>query len=136
MRPTEATHKRNLCFSFTLGVGKLFTQRVTLEKNFEAEGHTDWKSKVKKKGHHDRRCPIFHSKLSEEQKKSSRPKMSYISQYQVLRNEIYIFVSARVPRKMVSRAVVCSPLIRAGAKGEPGPPNRHAWPLQLTSFFF
>ena len=34
------------------------------------------------KGHHDRTCPIIHSKSSEEQKKkkkmSSRPQMSYV----------------------------------------------------------
>ena len=46
-------------------------------KNFEAEGRTDWKSKIKKvittadvlfssqnlvkKGHHVRKCPIFYS---------------------------------------------------------------------------
>ena len=30
------------------GVGKLFARRAALEKNFEAEGRSYWKSKVKK----------------------------------------------------------------------------------------
>ena len=29
------------------GVGKLFTRRAALEKSFEAEGRTVWKSKIK-----------------------------------------------------------------------------------------
>ena len=56
--------------------GQTFRTKSRIGKYFEAEGRTDWKSK-NKKGHHDRRCTIFHSKSSEEQKKSLSPQMPY-----------------------------------------------------------
>ena len=57
-----------------------------------------------------RRCPIFHSKTSEAQKKKGHhdrkcPIFLSIS----IRNKIYISVSARGPHKMISRATSCGP---------------------------
>ena len=79
-----------------------------IKNKFAAEGRTEWKSKVKKvittadvlfyskssekrKGYHVRTCPIFHA----------------IS----VKNKVYISVSARGPHEMISRAVVCPPLV-------------------------
>ena len=95
-------HMPCISHPMTLSRGaQTFCAKGRIGKNFEAEGRTDWKSKMKKvittadvlfstqnqvqskkeKGHHVRRCLIFRSKSSEEQKKykkSSRPQMSYI----------------------------------------------------------
>ena len=82
--------------------GQTFHTKSRIRKNFEAEGRTDWKSK---KGHHVRRCPIFHSKSSVEQKKD-RHVFSIslnISKEQKLKSSacftvrVYTSVSARGP---------------------------------------
>ena len=48
-------------------VGNTFHTKNDIWKNFEAEGHTDWKSK--KEGLHIRRCPTFSTEIGEERKK-------------------------------------------------------------------
>ena len=63
------------------GMGKLSTWRATFEKNYEAEGRTDWKSKKV----YTAQMFCFLLKISEEQKKSC------------FTVGVYIYVSARGP---------------------------------------
>ena len=57
------------------------------------------------------RCPIFRSKSSKEQKREKRSSTSANVPYSTEISKVYISVSARGPHKMISRTVVCPPLV-------------------------
>ena len=92
----------------------MFTRRAAFENNFEAEGRTDWKSKIKKVITTANVLFSTQIQVKSIKKRSSRSQMSFFSltfSAMLWKKEKKIFgliqvrsLRARGPQKMVSRA--------------------------------